>query len=89
MKAIIGKDEDGNPKFELKQEYFGLLVLSLFSPLAWVRKIETFKFGFIFGFAMIIITLITISVFCVGINTTRIADENYMAEQAEINGKEF
>ena len=24
----------------LKQEYFGLIVLALFSPMAWVRKIE-------------------------------------------------
>ena len=25
---------------DLKQEYFGLIVLALFSPMAWVRKIE-------------------------------------------------
>lgn len=51
----------------LKPEYFGLIVLAFFSPLAWVRKIETFKVGFMFGFAMIIVTLITISAFCVKI----------------------
>ena len=71
----MGVDEDGNPKVELKQEYFGLVILSLFSPLAWVRSIETFKIGFIFGFAMVIVTLITISTFCVGMNATRIAEE--------------
>ena len=72
---MMGEDEDGNPKVELKPEYFGLIVLALFSPLAWVRKIETFKFGFIFGFVMIIITLITISTFCIGINKTRNDEE--------------
>ena len=53
----------------LQQEYFGLIVLAAFSPLAWVREIETFKVGFMFGFAMIIVTVITISVFCVGLNS--------------------
>ena len=60
---------------DLPQEYFGLIVLALFSPLAWVRKIETFKVGFIFGFTMIIVTLITISAFCVGMNVSRYAGE--------------
>ena len=55
----------------MKSEYFGLIVLSLFSPLAWVRKIETFKVGFIFGFAMIIVTLVTISAFCISINVQK------------------
>lgn len=45
-----------------------MIVLSLFSPIAWVRKIETFKVGFMFAFVMIIVTLITISAFCVSIN---------------------
>ena len=52
----------------LKQEYFAVIVLALFSPLAWIRKIETFKIGFMFGFAMIIITIITISIFCISMN---------------------
>jgi amino acid permease len=54
----------------LKQEYFGIIVLAAFSPLAWVREIETFKVGFIFGFAMIIVTVMTIAIFCVGMNTS-------------------
>jgi amino acid permease len=52
----------------LKQEYFAVIVLALFSPLAWIRKIETFKIGFMFGFAMIIVTIITISIFCISMN---------------------
>jgi amino acid permease len=48
----------------LKPEYFGLLVLVLFSPLAWARKIETFKVGYVFGFCMILITMITVMAFC-------------------------
>ena len=53
---------------DLKEEYFGLIVLALFSPIAWVRKIETFKSGFIFAFAMIVVTLVTISAFCISKN---------------------
>lgn len=45
-------------------------MLAAFSPLAWVREIETFKVGFIFGFAMIVVTVLTISIFCVGMNTS-------------------
>jgi amino acid permease len=55
----------------LEVEYFGLIVLALFSPLAWIRKIEAFKIGFMFGFAMIIITVITISTFCISMNLGR------------------
>ena len=36
-----------------------------------MREIETFKIGFIFGFAMIIITLLTIAGFCVAKNMLR------------------
>ena len=50
--------------------------MALFSPLAWIRDIETFKFGFIFGFAMIIITLITISGFCIGMNIAHTNNQN-------------
>ena len=53
---------------DLKKEYFGIVLLAGFSPLAWIRDIETFKCGFIFGFAMIIVTLITISGFCITMN---------------------
>jgi len=58
---------------DLKQEYFALIVFALFSPLAWIRKIETFKVGFIFGFSMIVVTLVTISAFCISKNTAHFA----------------
>lgn len=53
---------------DLRLEYFGLIVLAAYSPLAWVRQIETFKIGFMFGFAMIIVTVITICAFCIAMN---------------------
>jgi amino acid permease len=56
---------------DIKSEYFAVIFLALFSPLAWVREIEFFKIGFIFGFAMIIITLLTIAAFCVSKNSLR------------------
>jgi amino acid permease len=71
LKSTI--DSIAGKQTNLKSEHIGLIVLSLFSPLAWVRKIETFKIGFMFGFAMIIVTLITISVFCLSINMNKSA----------------
>lgn len=56
---------------DIEAEYFGVIMLALFSPLAWVREIEFFKVGFIFGFSMIIVTLLTISAFCVSKNSVR------------------
>ena len=52
----------------LSIEYFGLVVFALFSPIAWVRKIDSFKSGMILGTFMIVITLIVISCFCIKIN---------------------
>ena len=69
---------------ELKQHHIGLIVLALFSPLAWVRKIETFKIGFMFGFAMIIVTLITISVFCLSMNMSKSAGTDNLQERGFI-----
>ena len=39
-------------------------VLVIFAPLTWVRKIQRFRFAFMFGVAMILVTIITISAFC-------------------------
>ena len=49
----------------IKQEYFALVVVAFFSPLAWVRKIEAFRVGFMLGFWMMFLTLVTISAFCI------------------------
>lgn len=67
---------------DLKAEYFALIVLALFSPIAWVRKIEAFKSGFIWAFAMIVITLITISAFCISknINHSRQMQQGMLAD---------
>lgn len=68
VEGIKSTVESMTGKSTLKEIHIGLIVLSLFSPLAWVRKIETFKIGFMFGFAMIVVTIITISVFCFSMN---------------------
>ena len=70
---------------DLRQEYFGLIVLALFSPLAWIRKIETFKIGFMFGFAMIIVTVITISTFCISMNLGSTSTQDLTLEQRGFN----
>lgn len=38
----------------------------VFGPLTWVRKIERFRVGFVFGVAMIFVTIIVIAIFCFG-----------------------
>lgn len=53
---------------DLSINFFGLVTLIVFSPLAWQRDIGVFKFGMMFGFAMIVISLIVISCFCININ---------------------
>jgi len=51
---------------------FGLVTLIIFSPLAWQRDVGVFKFGMMFGFAMIVISLIIISCFCININMNKL-----------------
>lgn len=49
-------------------------MFAIFSPIAWVRDLETFKAGFVFGFAMIVITIVVISSFCVSMNMSKIVN---------------
>ena len=60
----------GNDNLSLN--FFGLVALIVFSPLAWQRDVSVFKFGMMFGFAMIVISLIVISTFCVNINMQKL-----------------
>ena len=39
-----------------------------------MRDLETFKAGFVFGFAMIVITIVVISSFCVSMNMSKIVN---------------
>jgi amino acid permease len=48
-----------------------IVVLFVFAPLTWIRKIEVFRHGFIFGVAMILVTIITIAGFCIHILAER------------------
>ena len=49
------------------------VVLCIFSPLTWIRKIQKLRFAFMFGVAMIFITVIAISAYCY----KDIKDRNY------------
>ena len=55
----------------LSKEYFGVVVFAMFSPIAWVRNIESFKSGMILGTFMIVVTLIVISCFCIEKNISK------------------
>ena len=57
-------DEHLQPKHKTLYWVVSIGVCLIFSPLAWIRKIEVFRYGFIFGVAMIFITVLTIAVYC-------------------------
>jgi amino acid permease len=40
-------------------------LVALYAPLAWVRKLQYFRFGYIFGNVMIIFTVLVISSYCI------------------------
>jgi amino acid permease len=52
--------------------HIGLIVFFCFSPLAWQRDVSVFKFGMMFGFLMIVITLFVISYFCISKNLNQL-----------------
>lgn len=45
--------------------WFALLIIFLYSPLAVVRKLQRFSFGYILGNIMILFTIIVVSVYCI------------------------
>jgi len=45
--------------------YVSIGVLVIFAPLTWVRRIQRFKFGYMFGVAMILLAVFTVSVYCI------------------------
>jgi len=51
-------------RLSLLHLYVSIAVLFIFAPLTWIRKIQKFKFGFIFGVGMILLTVVTIAIFC-------------------------
>jgi len=44
---------------------FGVAIVLLYSPIVWVRKLESYRHAFIFGVAMIGLGVVTTSVFAV------------------------
>ena len=64
--------EDGSKeRLSISYLYISIFVICVFTPLTWVRKIETFRYGFIFGVSMILVAIVTISVFCFDIISNR------------------
>lgn len=58
--------ESIDSSFDLDNKYFiAIGMLFIFGPIACVRRIEKFRFAFMFGVAMIAIAVITISGFCI------------------------
>lgn len=47
--------------------FISIFILCTFGPLTWVRKIQRFRFAFIFGVMMILLAILTISIYCFNI----------------------
>lgn len=45
--------------------YFAIFIIASYSPLAWVRRLQYFAFGYILGCAMIIYTVLVVSGYAV------------------------
>lgn len=41
--------------------YFAIFIIAFYSPLAWVRRLQYFAFGYILGCSMIIFTVLVVS----------------------------
>ena len=67
LQALGGEDphetdeHEGTPLYL----YVSIGVLVIFAPLTWVRRIQRFKFGYIFGVLMILVAVVTVSVYCI------------------------
>ena len=44
-----------------------MILIIIYAPLAWVRKLQYFSFGYIFGNIMILFTVAVISSYCVSL----------------------
>lgn len=44
---------------------YAAVIMCIYSPLAWVRNISYFSFGYILGCLMIIFTMIVVSTYCI------------------------
>ena len=50
---------------EIDPWYYAIILIIIYAPLAWVRKLQYFSFGYIFGNIMILFTVAVISSYCV------------------------
>ena len=46
---------------------FAIFILLIYSPLTWVRTIEWFSKAFVFSMAMILLAVVTTSVYCINL----------------------
>ena len=44
--------------------YFAIVIIVCYSPLAWVRKLQYFAFGYVLGCSMIIFTVLVVTGYC-------------------------
>ena len=50
---------------EINPWIYATILIIIYAPLAWVRKLQYFSFGYIFGNVMILFTVIVISGYCI------------------------
>lgn len=50
--------------FEISKLFICILIILIYTPISWVRKIEKFSFAFIFGNLLILLSCIVITSFC-------------------------
>lgn len=43
---------------------WALITLVIFSPIVWVRNVEVFKVGYVYGVLAILFMVLVVSVFC-------------------------
>ena len=67
-----GRKHDVDSTLGKVQHFFiAILIICTFGPLTWVRRIQRFRFAFIFGVMMIVLALFTISIYCFDILSKR------------------
>ena len=67
VSSSISPHNDSSGEIDITEICTAVGVIFVFAPLSFVRKIEKFRFGFMFGVAMILLTVVTISCYCFGI----------------------
>jgi amino acid permease len=65
------KHEISSSRGKFAHFYISFIIICIFAPLTWVRRIQRFRFAFIFGVSMILLAVCTISIYCFDILSDR------------------